>query len=102
MAETTGDRWGRVRQAHEVELYFDGLVDARICWGSEGRARGRKRSTIKLGSYSAQEQLIRIHPRLDQPFVPRYFISFVIFHEMLHHVMPATRYASRQATESTK
>jgi hypothetical protein len=25
MAETTGDRWGRVRQAHEVERYFDGL-----------------------------------------------------------------------------
>lgn len=78
------------------ELYFDGLVDARICWGNEGRARGRKRSTIKLGSYSAQEQLIRIHPRLDQPFVPRYFISFVIFHEMLHHVMPATRVAGRR------
>lgn len=25
MAESTGDRWGRVRQAHEVERYFDGL-----------------------------------------------------------------------------
>lgn len=76
--------------------YFDGQVDARICWGSEGRSQNKKRSTIKLGSYSAQEQLIRIHPRLDQPFVPRYFISFVIFHEMLHHVMPATRVAGRR------
>jgi hypothetical protein len=76
--------------------YFDGMVDARICWGNEGRSRNKKRSTIKLGSYSAQEQLVRIHPRLDQPFVPRYFISFVIFHEMLHHVMPATRVAGRR------
>ncbi|WP_181766047.1 SAM-dependent methyltransferase [Streptomyces albidus (ex Kaewkla and Franco 2022)] len=25
MAETTQNRWGRVRQAHEVERYFDGL-----------------------------------------------------------------------------
>ncbi|WP_314174157.1 SAM-dependent methyltransferase [Streptomyces winkii] len=25
MAKSTGDRWGRVRQAHEVERYFDGL-----------------------------------------------------------------------------
>ncbi|RAJ68985.1 S-adenosyl methyltransferase [Streptomyces sp. Amel2xB2] len=25
MAESTGDRWGRVRQAHEVERYFEGL-----------------------------------------------------------------------------
>lgn len=82
--------------------YFDGLVDARICWGNEGRARGKKRSTIKLGSYSAQEQLIRIHPRLDQPFVPRYFVAFVIFHEMLHHVMPATRIAGRRALHPTE
>jgi hypothetical protein len=82
------------------EQYFDGLVDARICWGNESsarRARGRKRSTIKLGSYSAQEQLVRIHPRLDQAFVPRYFVAFVVFHEMLHHVMPATRVAGRRA-----
>lgn len=82
--------------------YFDGLVDARICWGNEGRSRGKKRSTIKLGSYSAQEQLIRIHPRLDQPFVPRYFVSFVIFHEMLHHVMPATRVAGRRMLHPTE
>ena len=79
------------------DVYFDGLVDARICWGNEGRAKGRKRSTIKLGSYSAQERLVRIHPRLDQAFVPRYFIAFVVFHEMLHHVMPATRVAGRRA-----
>ena len=25
MAETTQNRWGRVRQAHEVERFFDGL-----------------------------------------------------------------------------
>jgi hypothetical protein len=78
------------------ETYFDGLVDARICWGHEGNARGRRRSSIKLGSYAAQERLIRIHPRLDQSFVPRYFVAFVVFHEMLHHVMPATRVGGRR------
>lgn len=76
--------------------YFEGLVDARICWGNEGRAQGRRRTSIKLGSYSAQERLVRVHPRLDQAFVPRYFVSFVVFHEMLHHVMPATRVAGRR------
>ena len=78
------------------ETYFDGEVDARICWGTEATRKGRRRSTIKLGSYTAQERLIRIHPRLDQAFVPRYFVSFVVFHEMLHHVLPATRVAGRR------
>lgn len=76
--------------------YFDGMVDARICWGADGSSRGRRRSTIKLGSYAAQERLIRVHPRLDQPWVPRYFLAFVVFHEMLHHVMPATRVGGRR------
>jgi len=79
------------------EQYFGGDVDARICWGTESRRRGhRKRTTIKLGSYTAQERLIRIHPRLDRPYVPRYFVSFVVFHEMLHHVLPASRVGGRR------
>ncbi len=76
--------------------YFDGLVDARICWGSEGSSTKSRRSSIKLGSYSDRERLIRVHPRLDQTFVPRYFLAFVVFHEMLHHVMPATRAGGRR------
>ncbi|KYF50702.1 hypothetical protein BE08_29165 [Sorangium cellulosum] len=69
--------------------YFGGAVDALITWGKRTRAR-KPRRTIKLGSYSAIERLIRIHPVLDRPWVPRYFITYVIYHEMLHHVMPAT------------
>ncbi len=78
------------------ETYFDGEVDARICWGTEATRKGKRRTTIKLGSYTAQERLIRLHPRLDQAYVPRYFIAFVVYHEMLHHVMPATRVAGRR------
>ncbi len=54
------------------------------------------RRAIKLGTYSAIERLIRIHPVLDQAWVPRYFVSFVIYHEMLHHVMPATIVGGRR------
>jgi predicted metal-dependent hydrolase len=50
-----------------------------------------RRRSIKLGSYHASERLIRIHPALDQPFVPEYFIAFVIFHEMLHERIGTTR-----------
>jgi hypothetical protein len=33
---------------------------------------------------------------LDNVWVPRYFVSFVIYHEMLHHVMPATIVGGRR------
>ena len=29
--------------------------------------------------------LIRIHPVLDRPTVPRFFLESVVHHEMLHH-----------------
>jgi hypothetical protein len=62
--------------------YFDGRVACRVTWGKAGS--GRRRRSIKLGSYHANERLIRVHPALDQAFVPSYFVEFVIFHEMLH------------------
>ncbi len=41
-----------------------------------------------MGTYLIDERIIRIHPALDQPFVPRYFVEWVVYHEMLHHVVP--------------
>ena len=74
--------------------------------GNRSRAAGRTRAAklpapdarraIKLGTYSATERLIRIHPVLDKPWVPRYFVCFVIYHEMLHHVMPTTVVGGRR------
>jgi hypothetical protein len=66
------------------EAFFDGSVDCAITWGPAPRA-SLPRKSIKLGSYSADARLIRIHPALDQPVVPRYFVSWIVFHEMLHH-----------------
>jgi len=71
--------------------YFDGTVNTLVTWGKRTRRREGKRSTIKLGSYSANERLIRIHPSLDRSWVPRYFVAFIVFHEMLHHVIPVRR-----------
>lgn len=74
------------------ERYFGGaLGDARITWGRRVTRPKRPRASIKLGSYDAIERLIRIHPVLDRAWVPRYFVAFIVFHEMLHHVIPATR-----------
>lgn len=73
------------------DRYFGGTLDARVTWGRRpglARRRRRARRTIKLGTYCSDEQLVRVHPALDQEFVPRYFVAYIVFHEMLHHVMP--------------
>lgn len=80
------------------ERYFGGTHDALVTWGREGHAKNKgaaPRRSIKLGSYSAVERLIRLHPVLDKPWVPRYFVEFILFHEMLHHVIPASRAGGR-------
>lgn len=71
--------------------YFDRSVTALITWGKGGERPKQARSTIKLGSYSAAERLIRVHRGLDRSWVPRYFVAFIVFHEMLHHVLPGGR-----------
>ncbi len=66
------------------ERWFGGMVDCAITWGPAPRAV-LPRKSIKLGSYSADARLIRIHPALDQEAVPRFFVAWIVFHEMLHH-----------------
>gem|GEM_PF-1520882 len=69
--------------------YFGGAIRARITWGPRAR-RKRGRASIKLGSYTVEDELIRVHPVLDAEDVPRYYLAWVIYHEMLHeiHDMP--------------
>ncbi|MCA9681966.1 MAG: hypothetical protein KC457_07200 [Myxococcales bacterium] len=90
----TVDVAGRYHNLQEIfdELnahYFAGAIAARITWGPRGK-RKRGRSSIKLGSYTVEDELIRIHPVLDAADVPRFFVAWVVYHEMLHeiHDMP--------------
>jgi hypothetical protein len=72
------------------EKYFDGSLHALVTWGARS-TRKKPRATIKLGSYAYQDRLVRIHPALDRRWVPRYFVEYVMFHELLHHTMPQSR-----------
>lgn len=65
--------------------YFDGSIRATITWGQRC-GKPRRRNSIKMGSYSVEDELIRIHRSLDRPFVPRFFVEWIVFHEMLHQV----------------
>jgi hypothetical protein len=78
------------------EEYFSGAVDALITWGRRNPRPEEPRRAIKLGSYSAVERLIRVHPVLDRAWVPRYFVSYIVYHEMLHHVIPQSQGSGRR------
>jgi predicted metal-dependent hydrolase len=77
------------------ERWFDGTLDPGITWGRWSALRGRRR-TIRLGSYEARENLIRIHPALDQEWVPESFVEAVVHHELLHALLPARESGGRR------
>lgn len=71
--------------------YFANSVEAQITWGRDATQPSRAaRRSIKLGSYTSRDRLIRVHPALDAAFVPRFFVEYIVYHEMLHHVVPPT------------
>ena len=71
------------------------MGEVHITWGRRSEPRQPRRVSIKLGSYSAAQRLIRVHPALDRKWVPRYFVEYIIYHELLHHVIPAVQDCGR-------
>ncbi len=43
---------------------------------------------VVFGAYHERLRLIKIHRRLDRKEIPLHFVSFIVYHEMLHHVLP--------------
>lgn len=74
--------------------YFGGKLDLRITWGAARRRRSQQ--SIKVGAYLVEDRLIRVHPVLDQEMVPRYFVDWIVFHEMLHGKHGIRRVAGRR------
>ncbi len=73
---------------------FDGQIEARIGWGPV--RLGRRRRTVKTGVYVQDARIIRIHPTLDRPEVPAFYVAAVVFHEMLHQAVPAREVNGRR------
>jgi len=81
--------------------YFGGACHALITWGRKTtRKRGAPRKAIRLGSYGSLERLIRIHPVLDKPWIPRYFVAYIVYHEMLHHMILHSRGSVRSSSSN--
>lgn len=84
------ERLAKELMAGELAAEFpDGSERPHIGWGR--RAPSRTRRSLRLGSYDADGRLVRIHPVLDQPAVPDWFVRYVVFHELLHAVFPVER-----------
>ncbi|SPN73693.1 hypothetical protein C10C_0532 [Chlamydia serpentis] len=68
-----------------VRLFRDAL---RLEIGWFGRKENRIGQSIVLGSFHEHEQLIRIHRSLDREEIPRFFMEYLVYHEMVHSVVP--------------
>ncbi|MBS4167868.1 hypothetical protein [Parachlamydia sp. AcF125] len=67
--------------------YFNGEVKAAITWYNK---QSRKNSsTVTFGLYHHLLRLIKINRMLDASHIPAYFVSFVVYHEMLHEACPS-------------
>jgi hypothetical protein len=67
--------------------YFFKYPPLPVRWGQQ--ISRKKRRSIRLGSYNHLTAEVRIHPMLNSPHVPAFFIQSVIHHEYLHHVLGA-------------
>ena len=69
------------------DKYFDGVLKSyTITWGRK-RKQAPKEYFV-FGTIQEEDRLIRINPRLDTPWIPKWFLEYVIYHEMLHAVVP--------------
>jgi len=82
--------------------FFNGRVKCSVGWGRRrpAKRRGKRGSSIRFGSWSPSTRTIRIHPLLDDERVPRDFVEYIVFHEMLHVVVPSHRSGGRRYDHS--
>jgi hypothetical protein len=82
--------------------FFNGSVACRIGWG-RGRPpgrRGRRTRSIRYGSWDTTTQTIRVHPILDDSQVKADFLRYIVFHEMLHTIVPEAKINGRRFDHS--
>jgi predicted SprT family Zn-dependent metalloprotease len=82
----------QVMMTHLAEEFSERRTPA-VHWATRKRSTARR--GLRLGSYDSSRDLVRIHPVLDQPAVPEWVVAFVVFHELLHALIPSQRIGRR-------
>ncbi len=73
--------------------FFSGRVKCKIGWSRGRTERSRKRTRgryLRFGSWVQATRTVKVHPILDDTRVPLEFVRYIVFHEMLHAVVPNT------------
>ncbi len=85
-----GDLYNLEEIYHQINRdYFDSQVDAKITWF--GRGVRTPKSSMTFGSYNHQLKLIKINRLLDSEAYPEFFVRYIVYHEMLHNILPPRR-----------
>lgn len=69
-------------RTREFASDFEGSALPPIGWGRAGRSRSRR--SLRLGSFDPFSYSVRVHPVLDSADAPRFFVRYIVFHELLH------------------
>ena len=57
-----------------------------VTWGQ--KRSQRPKVYFVFGTIQEEDRVIKIHPLLDAPFVPPWFLEYVLYHEILHAFVP--------------
>lgn len=71
--------------------FFGGRLTVGITWSNVFPGVVCRSRSIRLGSFQTEGDdpgVVRIHPALDQPRVPRFVVESVVYHELLHADIP--------------
>lgn len=77
--------------------YFGKEITASITWRKGNKQTVKKRT---LGSYNRHTNTILINSLLDRRNVPYYFISYVVYHEILHSIMEEKMKSGRRSVHT--
>ncbi len=66
--------------------YFENRLDIQLGWAT--KPKYRRLVHITFGSYDRINNSIRINNLLDHCFFPPFFVSYILYHEMLHSIFP--------------
>ena len=69
-----------------AKFFRSSLRGYRVIWGR--RRKKRPKTYLVFASIQEEDRVIRVHPLLDAPFVPNWFMEYVLYHEMLHAMVP--------------
>jgi len=68
------------------KYFANRLKNYTVTWGQKRKQPPKE--YFVFGTIQEEDRVIKIHPMLDAPFVPSWFMEYIMYHEMLHAFVP--------------